>query len=167
LSDKNRRPGISPGGFAVTYPEIEMLSRKLLSGVAVGVLSVALVPVSWARTHAHVPAKTTTPAKLVTQAPTKITKTSAKTAAKPAALSKKTLSAKKPTGSKLSTHRISSHRLASHHVTSHKVSHVTTHSKVHANTLASHKAGASKLSAKHPSSGRLVKKTPAKSTHLM
>src|SRR5690349_4113713 len=84
-----------------------MLSRKLLSGVAVGILSVALVPVTWARTHVVRPtAKSSTPAKLV------VTQSSPK----------KTLT--KTTGAKTATaHRVVAHKLVSHHNLHSKTSH--------------------------------------------
>ena len=98
-----------------------MLSRKLLSGIAVGVLSVALVPVTWARTHVRQPAKTSTPAKLVVSQPspkkTTLTTTGAKTR-------------------KVATHRVATHKLASHHVLHGKSSHtkLVSHKKPVAHT---------------------------------
>jgi hypothetical protein len=83
-----------------------MLSRKLLGGVAVGILSVALVPVTWARTHIHQTAKTSTPAKLVVTQPSSKRTTLSATGAK-----------------KVTAHRVATHKLASHHILHGKTSH--------------------------------------------
>ena len=90
-----------------------MLSRKLLGGVAVGILSVALVPVTWARTHVHQPAKTSTPARLVVTQPSPKKTTLTSTGAK-------------KTGAKTTgAHRVVTHKLASHHVLHGKSSRTT------------------------------------------
>ena len=80
-----------------------MLSRKLLGGVAVGILSIALVPATWARTHIHQTSKASTPARLVVMQPS----------------AKKTTTGAK----KVSSHRVVKHKLASHHVLHGKSSH--------------------------------------------
>ena len=110
-----------------------MLSRKLLGCVAVGILSVALVPATWARTHIRQTAKPSTPAKLVVTQPS----------------SKKTLTT---TGAKKTTaHRVVTHKL---------VSHRTLHAKTSKIKLVSHKkpvAHATKLTAiKKPVAKKLV-----------
>ena len=98
-----------------------MLSRKLLGCVAVGILSVALVPATWARTHIRQTAKPSTPAKLVVSQPspkkTTLTTTGAKTR-------------------KVATHRVATHKLASHHVLDGKSSHtkLVSHKKPVAHT---------------------------------
>ena len=108
-----------------------MLSRKLLGGVAVGILSVALVPVTWA--HTHQTSKSSTPARLAVEQSSP----------------KKTASS---TGAKtMSSHHVTTHKLASHH---------NLHSKTSHTKLASHTkpvSHSSKLStSKKPASKNLV-----------
>jgi len=136
-----------------------MLSRKLLGSVAVGVLSVALVPATWARTHsllAHRP--TTQTSKVVSKSPKShpMTITAPKTVSK---VSVRKVISKKPLMHKLSSRRVVSHKLVSHKLTAHKlVSHRTVQSKTGAKNLVSHKTTSSKLATKRPVNSKLVKK---------
>jgi hypothetical protein len=131
-----------------------MLSRKLVGCVAVGVLSVALVPVTWARTHARPLCKTQTPSKQVqthTATAKPVTLTAPKTVSH-VAIRKSAI--RKPVSHKLVSHKLVSHKISSHQLVSHRTSHSTLASK----KLVSSKT-VSKLTTKRPVSSKLVKKT--------
>ena len=97
-----------------------MLSRKLVGWVSAGLLSVALIPATWARTHSHPVTKTsaTTTKKLVAQ-PTKHKQLAAKKTIATKTVAKKPLSHKtssrhlvhsKATAKKLATKKPIVHR---------------------------------------------------------